>query len=195
MWERILGVFKLDVPTFEAIEADENGTTQAAIIVALVGLLSAIGAAVGAAMANNALVSLEQQLGSDFQLPIAIPTLTPVGAFVSALLGAFVAWLLWSVLTYFIGTRLFGGQATMGEMLRVLGYAQAPRLLSVFSFIPCVGALLSLAGWIWSLVAGFVAVRQGLDIDNGKTILTVLLSFIVVIVVNFLLGSLFAMVF
>lgn len=194
MLERILGVFKLDVATFELIEHDESATTQAAIVVGLVGLLSAIGAAIGAVVANNALSTIGSQLGSDFELPMAIPTLSPVGAFLNALIGAFVAWLLWSALTYFIGTRLFEGQANMGEMLRVIGYAQAPRLLSVLGFIPCIGALLSLAGWLWALVATFVAVRQGLDIDNGKTALTVILSFVVVIVVNiFVLGPLFAL--
>lgn len=194
MLERILGVFKLDVATFEAIEHDQSATTQAAIVVGLVGLLSAISAAVGAVVANNALGTLQTQLGSDFQLPIDIPTLSPIGAFLNALVGAFVAWLVWSFLTYFIGTRLFDGQADTGEMLRVIGFAQAPRLLSALGFIPCVGALLSFAGWIWALVATFVAVRQGLDIDNGKTALTVLLSFVVVILVNlFILGPLFAL--
>lgn len=77
----------------------------------------------------------------------------------------------------------------MGEMLRVIGFAQAPRLLSVFSFIPCLGAILSLAGAIWALVATFIGIRQGLDIDNGKTLLTIIISFIIVFFVNFLIGS------
>jgi len=53
--------------------------------------------------------------------------------------GVVLGWLLWSVVTYFIGTSLFGGKTTVEEMLRVLGYASAPRLLGFFGFIPCVG--------------------------------------------------------
>lgn len=194
MLERIMGVLKLDVPTFEAIENDPSATTQAAIIVAVVGVLSAIGAAIGATAANSALSSLQSQLGSEFQIPLDIPTLSPLAAGLNALVGAFVAWLLWSFLTYFIGTRLFDGEADLNEMLRVVGYGQVPRLLSVFAFIPCIGAILGFVGWVWALVATFIGIRQGLDIDNGKTFLTVAISFVVVILVNFLiLGPLFAL--
>lgn len=195
MLQRILGVFKLDVATFEEIEADQTATTQAFIVVLLVALLGGVGSAVGAMAANTAMEQLSGTLGSDFQLPIAVPTLSPVGAFISAVVSALVAWLLWSALTYFIGTRLFEGEADMGEMLRVIGFAQAPRLLSVLSFIPCIGALLSLAGWIWALVASFIGIRQGLDLDNGKTLLTVVISIIVVIAVNFLIGLILAPIF
>jgi len=194
MLERIMGILKLHRPTYQAIEADETATTQAAIIVAVVGLLAAIGASIGAVVANRAMANvmpqLQDQLGS---LPFAVPQLSPIGAFLSALLGAFLAWLVWSALTYFVGTRLFGGQATFNEMLRLLGFAQAPRLLSVLGFIPCLGALLSFAGWIWSLITSYIAVKEGLDLDDGKTIATVVISFIGVIIVNFLFGSLFAL--
>lgn len=195
MFERIMGVFRLDKKTFEAIEADTTATSQAAIIVALVGVLAAIGAAIGAAMANRILSTtlpdLQAQLGGS--LPFNVPTLSPIGAFLNALVGAFVAWIVWSALTYFIGTRVFKGQSNFNEMLRMIGFAQAPRLLSVFAFIPCIGGLLSFAGWIWSLVASYIAVREGLDIDNGKTILTVVISFLVAFLVNLLiLGPIFA---
>ncbi len=194
MLERIMGILKLHRPTYQAIEADESATTQAAIIVALVGLLAAIGASIGAVVANRAMADvmpqLQDQLGA---LPFAVPQLSPIGAFISALLGAFLAWLVWSALTYFVGTRLFGGQATFNEMLRLLGFAQAPRLLSVLGFIPCLGALFSFAGWIWSLITSYIAVKEGLDLDDGKTIATVVISFIGVIIVNFLFGSLFAL--
>lgn len=179
--DRILGVFRLDVNTFEAIEADENATGQAAIVVALVAILSAIGAYF-AASAGNAVL---EQLG-DVELPMAVPTLSPIGAALSALVGAFLAWIIWAVLTYFIGTRLFNGQATMGEMLRVIGFAQAPRLLNILNFIPCLGAIIAFVAWIWALVAGFIAIRQGLDLDNVKTLVTVVLSWLVAVVINWL---------
>lgn len=194
MFERIMGILRLHRPTYQAIEADESATSQAAIIVGLVGLLAAIGATIGAVMANRTLTTLGPQLQEQLgDLPLDIPTLSPIGAFLSTLIGAFVAWLVWSALTYFIGTRLFKGQATFNEMLRLLGFAQAPRLLSVLGFIPCVGWLLSLVGWLWSLVTSYIAIKEGLDLDDGKTILTALISFVGVIIVNFLIGSLFAL--
>jgi hypothetical protein len=202
MFERIIGVFKLDKKTFEGIEADESATSQAAIVVLLVGLLAGIGAAIGAVAFNNfapgALASLEQALGES-GLPAGLsgmtPRLSPFGAFFNALIGALLSWLVWSAITYFVGTKLFGGQATFNEMLRMLGFAQAPRLLGVFGFIPCLGGLLSFAGAVWALVASFVAIREGLDIDNGKTVLTVIVSWLAAIVVTFLVGLLLAPLF
>jgi hypothetical protein len=195
MVERIIGIFKLNRATYKEIEADETATTQAAIIVAIVGLLAGFGAAIGAVIANramgNVLPQLEDSLGA---LPINIPTLSPIGAFLNGLIGAFLAWIIWSALTYFIGTRLFKGDSSFNEMLRLLGFAQAPRLLAVFGFIPCLGGILSIVGWIWSLVASYIAVKEGLDLDDGKTILTVLISFVVVIIFNVLvLGPILAL--
>ena len=83
----------------------------------------------------------------------------------------------------------------MGEMLRVLGFAQAPQLLTVFSFIPCLGVIIALAAAIWSLIAGFIAIRQGLDIDNMQTAITVILSWLIAVVVNLcVLEPIFALI-
>jgi hypothetical protein len=179
MMDRVVGVLKLDVNTYEEIEADESATTQAAIIVTAVAVLSAIGAFFGARAGNAALEAL-----GDVDIPVTMPVLSPTGLALNALLGAFIAWIVWSALTYFIGTRLFGGQATMGEMLRVIGFAQAPRLLNVLNFIPCLGAIIAIVTWIWALAAGFIGIRQGLDLDNGKTLVTVFLSWLVALLIN-----------
>jgi hypothetical protein len=202
MFERVIGVFKLDKKTFESIEADESATSQAAIVVLLVGLLAGIGAAIGAIAFNNfapgVLSSLEQSLGEagvPGELGAMLPQLSPIGAFINAVVAALISWLVWSAITYFIGTKLFGGTATFNEMLRMLGFAQAPRLLGVFGFIPCLGGLISLAGTIWALVASFVAIREGLDIDNGKTILTVIVSWLAALLISFLVGLLLAPLF
>jgi len=83
-----------------------------------------------------------------------------------------------------IGTKLFGGEATLQEMLRLIGFAYAPQLLGI---IPCVGGLI---GAIWSLIASFFAIREGLDLDTGKTLLTVGLGWLLIFILNWVLGSL-----
>jgi hypothetical protein len=108
------------------------------------------------------------------------PTFSPLGLLFYLIVGTFLGWLIWSAATYFIGTRLFGGQATLGEMLRVIGFAQAPKLLTLLLIIPCLGTILELVGTIWALVASFVAIRQGLDLSNGRTLVTVLVCFLAV---------------
>jgi hypothetical protein len=161
MLDRILGVFKLDVNTFEAIEHDTTATTQAALVVLITALLGGLG---------TGLLSIFGGTGTFFS------------TFISGLIWAFVAWLIWAVVSWFVGTKLFGGQATIDEMLRVLGFAVAPQMLGV---IPCVGQFI---GWIWSLAAGFIAIRQGLDLDNGKAFLTAIIGFIIVIIGYALIG-------
>ncbi len=198
MFQRIIGVFKLNAATFNEIEQDKTATTQAALVVVLVALISGIGAAIGAVMLNRTMPGLmeglEGSLGEGFDMSL-IPQMSPIGAFLNAVIGALLSWLVWSALTYFVGTKLFNGTADMGEMLRVIGFAQAPRLLSALGFIPCIGALFSIAGWVWALAASFVGIREGLDLDNGKTLLTIIVSFIGALIVSFLIGLVLAPLF
>jgi hypothetical protein len=63
-------------------------------------------------------------------------------------------------------------------MLRVIGFAYAPQILGI---IPCCGWFV---GLIWSLAAVFVAVRQGLDVDNTNAFLTIIVGFVL-----YLIGS------
>ncbi len=198
MFQCIIGVFKLNAATFNEIEQDKTATTQAALVVVLVALISGIGAAIGAVMLNRTMPGLmeglEGSLGEGFDMSL-IPQMSPIGAFLNAVIGALLSWLVWSALTYFVGTKLFNGTADMGEMLRVIGFAQAPRLLSALGFIPCIGALFSIAGWVWALAASFVGIREGLDLDNGKTLLTIIVSFIGALIVSFLIGLVLAPLF
>jgi hypothetical protein len=157
LFQRIIGVFKLDANTFEQIEHDPAATGQAALIVAIVALISGVGGGLAA--------TLNPEAGGNFLV-----------SFLGWLVWTFVGWILWSVVTYLVGTSLFGGQATAGEMLRVIGFAQAPQVLGI---IPCIGSII---GAIWSLIAGFIAVRQGLDLDNTKAFLTILVGFVVYLI-------------
>ena len=171
MLDRILRVVKLDKSVYAEVEADEMATSQAAIVVAIVAFASAIGGGLGRVVAGE---------GRGF-----------IMAFLVAILSAFVGWLVWSAVTYFVGTSLFKGEATMGEMLRVIGFAQAPQVLGLLSFIPCLGPILSLAGWLLSLYTGFLAIQEGLDLDTGKTLATVAIGWVVAFIVSLVIGMVF----
>jgi hypothetical protein len=161
LFNRIVGVFRLSAPVFEEIEHDRTATGQAALVVAGVAILLG--------------------LGSGFT------TVTGVGnflqTFITTFVWAFIGWVLWSGISYFVGTSLFGGRADMGEMLRVIGFASAPLALGI---IPCIGGLV---GALWAVAAGFVAIRQGLDLDNLRAMLTVIIGFVI-----YLLGYLVLLV-
>jgi hypothetical protein len=156
MLARVIGVFKLDSKTFEEIEHNTSLTLYAAIIVALVALVSGVGTAFYRLIFSGSVI----------------------GGFFGSVFSTLLGWLVWSAVTWFIGTRLFNAQATIDEMLRVIGFAQIPLFLSI---IPCLG---SVVGGIWALIAGFVAVRQGLDLDNTKTLLTVVIGFVGWVIVS-----------
>ncbi len=154
MLARVIGVFKLDSKTFEEIEHNTSLTLYAAIIVAVVSLISGVGTGLFRGIFGQSFVS-------GF-----------VGGFIGSIFSTFLGWLIWSAITWLVGTKLFNGQADLTEMLRVIGFAYIPLVLAI---IPCIGSVI---GGLWALAAGFVAIRQGLDLDTNKTILTVVVGFI-----------------
>ena len=165
MVDRILRVIKLDFAVFKEIESDSNATSEAAIVVLITTLLSALGSAVGS--------------GRFFS------------AFIGEMLSGIVFWVAWSAISYFVAKTLFQGKGTLEGMLRVLGYASAPRLLGVFGFIPCLGPLASVAGGILSLIMGFMALREGMDLDGGQAIVVILIGAVAWILVSIVFGIIF----
>jgi hypothetical protein len=176
MINRIMRAIRLDWTVFREIAVDPKALTEAAIIVVVVSLLSAIGSFIAALIADR---GAGMAFGSLF--------------FELLISGILIGWLGWAVLTYFVGTRFFQGKTDIPEMLRVLGYASAPKLLGFLSFIPCVGWLFALAGFILSLIAGVLAVREAMEFDTGKAILTVVISWIVVFAISLVIGAVFGL--
>jgi hypothetical protein len=176
MVDRIVRAIRLDWTVFREIAEDQNATSQAAIIVIVVSFLAALGGAGGMLLAR---------VGAGSAI---------LGFFVNWLVnGILIGWIGWAILTYFVGTLLFKGKTDVPEMLRVLGYASAPRLLGLLSFIPCVGWLFSLAGWILSLIAGIIAIREAMEFETGHAIITVVLSWLIAFVIALVINGIFGM--
>ncbi len=144
--ERMIGAAKLDAKAFEEVEHDKTATGQAMAVVAMSSIASGIGAS-----------------GSMGLVGLAFGTIT-----------ALVGWVISSLLIYFIGTRLMPEESTEADawqLMRVMGFAQAPGILRVLGIIPFIGPLTNFAVWLWVLAALVVAVRQALDYSNtGKAI-------------------------
>lgn len=164
MINRLLRAAQLDREFFKEAEADASLNQEALIIVIIVSIAAGIGAFLSGLMYET------------FGAAV-------LGLIVSAVLGV-ANYYIWAYVTHFIGTNMFKGVADPGELLRVLGYASGPRLLSLLSFIPCVGGLLSLAGGIWALVAGFFGVQEALDLDTTETLVTVVLGWLAIAVIT-----------
>lgn len=153
--DRMKGAAMLDVHTYEEVEADERATGQAAVVVAIVAICSAIG---GMGMGGRGIIG--------------------------GLIGAVVGWLLWAGVTYVIGDKLLGGTATWGELLRTLGFAQAPGVLLIVAFIPILGWLVTAVVGIWMLIAAVIAIRQALDFSTGRAIGTAVLGWLAMVIVQ-----------
>lgn len=159
MTARMIGAARFDVHVYEEVEADGTATGQAAGVVAIVALCSALGG-----------------IGAGAQAAI--------GGLFAALLG----WLLWAGITYLIGDKLLGGTATWGELLRTLGFAQAPGVFFALAALPLVGWLIAIAVAIWLLLTGIMAIRQALDFGTGRAVLTAILGAIPYAVMRVVLG-------
>ena len=138
--ERMIGAATLDVRVYEEVEADTTATTQAMGVV----LLSSLASGVGAVGLGN--------IG--------------LGGVVGGSIAALIGWGIWALLTYLIGTRLLAEpqtEADIGQLLRTLGFAQAPGLVRILGGVPGVGPLVLVVVSVWMLVAMVIAVRQALD--------------------------------
>jgi len=166
---RMIRAAKLEVPLYEEVEADITATSQALLVVVVVSVASGIG-----------------QAGSGRNL---------IAQLLFGLLTALIGWGVWSYVMYFVGTRFMGGTATYGELLRTLGFAESPGVLFILGIIPGLGGIIRALAGIWVLITSFIAIRQALDIDNGKTVITIVLGVVALIVVYAILGVLFAIVF
>lgn len=114
---------------------------------------------------------------------IAQGVASPYSGVIYGIVSSLLGWMALAGLTYFIGTRLFEGTATWGELLRTLGFATAPGILHILGIIPILGWMVSLAVTIWVLTCVVVAIRQALDITTGKAVLTGLLGMIAWVII------------
>ncbi len=178
--DRMIRAAKLDVSLYEEVEKDTEATNQALLVVFIASVCSGIGSGVSGLLAG---------LG-----PVAL-TIGLVGGIITALVG----WLIWSFVTYFIGTRLFKGpetEATYGELLRTIGFSDSPGILAILGFVPFgLGGLISFVAMIWSLIAMVIAVRQALDFTTGRAILTCIVGWIIMVIIIVSLGLLIAIPF
>ena len=172
--ERMMRAARLDTSLYEEVEANTSLTSQAATVVVIVAVCQGIGGAIAAATAPP-------QAGAG----------NPIVVLIVGLLGALFGWVVWSYITYFIGTSIFKGAATPGEMLRTIGFAQTPGVLGILGFIPFLGGIAGLVAGIWTLIAGVIAIRQALDFSTGKAVLTALVGWLALVIITVMLAVVF----
>jgi hypothetical protein len=139
--QRMIRAAKLDVALYEEVEADPGAMGQAISVVTL--------SAVAAGLGNIQVAGLM--------------------GLVAGTVGALIAWYVWAYLTYFIGAKFVpepNTNTTPEQLMRTIGFANAPGVIRILAFIPGMGALVFGVAGIWTLVATVIAVRQALDYES-----------------------------
>jgi len=136
--ERMIRAAKLDANLYEEVEADKTATLQSMMVV----VLSSVAAGIGV-VGRGGIVGL-----------------------LAGIIAALIGWLIWSYVTYVIGTKLMPSpqtKADYGELLRTIGFSSSPGLIRILGIIPGLAMIVSAIANIWMFIAMVIAVRQALD--------------------------------
>jgi hypothetical protein len=175
LMDRIMGAFTFKREVYAEVEHDESFTSTAWTIVVVVSALSALGAYTTAGSIGGWLI----------------------GAIVS-LIFAVLGFALAAVVISFVGKQLFSADVTFEELVRVMGLAYVWRIvgvLGILGFLPvlaCLVAPVQIIASILALVAWIIAVKEALDLDWGPTIVTVVVGWLVLFVINLIATGILA---
>jgi hypothetical protein len=136
--DRMIRAAKLDVRLYEEVEADRSALFQSMMVV----VLSSVAAGIGVAGKGG------------------------IAGLLAGAISALVFWLIWSYLTYIIGTKILptpDTRADYGELLRTIGFASSPGLIRILGIIPGLTWIVSTVASIWMFITMIIAVRQALD--------------------------------
>jgi hypothetical protein len=165
--DRIRGALTLDARTYRDVEQDTDANGQAALTVILAALATGISVVLGRDGLRDS-----------------------VGLLVSSIL----QWIVFSFVAYFVGASLFSSpqtSVTPGQVLRTMGFAQAPKFLSILGIIPILGWLVGLAVFFWFIAAAITALKEAFEFDTGKAVATGLLALIGILIVDIVLSVFF----
>ncbi len=164
--DRMIRAARLEPQLYEEVEHDQSATSQAILVVVLGAIAGGIGALSGG-----------------------------IAGLVVGVIASLVGWAVYAFIAYWVGTNIFKGpqtEATWGQLLRTLGFANSPRVLMVLVIIPVVGIIVGLAVFIWMLFTTVVAIRQALDFDTGRAIGTAVVSLLAQFVIYFVVFAIVA---
>jgi hypothetical protein len=140
--DRVAGVIRLESWVFRDIAGDTNATWQALLVVAPAALANGIG-----------------HIGDGF------------GGLIGGILATLVGWGVFCVAAWLIGQRIAPWSApTPSRLVRLVGFAQAPKLIAVLGFLPLVGWFFAAVAALLALIVAIVAIRIAFEIDFIRAI-------------------------
>jgi hypothetical protein len=167
--QRLIGAAALDPAIYEEVEADAGALGQAMTVVVLASMSAGIGA-----------------IGFGASI-----TAVPVFAAV-----ALMSWAAWALVTFEVGSRVMptvDTQVSMGQMLRTIGFAATPGIISGLGFMPGLTRPVFIVSSVWMLAAMVVAVRHALDFQStARAIAVCVVGWVLAIAIAALLGLVFS---
>jgi hypothetical protein len=154
----------LDRKAFTEAFFDGDAAADGAIIVALVGAVTYL----GALLWRSAL--------SVFSIP----------GLLQLVIAAVISWLILSLTTWFVATRLFGSSSRPQSMIAMHGLAPLPLVLEIF------GGLVAGLALIWYLVILVLATQEASDLKTRDAAVSVLIGFAAAALLRALMGVPFA---
>jgi hypothetical protein len=169
--ERIIGAFTFRTGVYADVEEDPSFTRTAWILVAVVAFLNQVGS-----FASSELVN--------WLAGAVIGTLFAVAAFA---VGALVI--------NWVGRAVYKAEVTFDELVRTLGLAYVWQVIGVLGILSafstalaCLLAPVMVIAAILLVVAWFIAAKEALDLDWVKTIITVILGWLALIIITAIAG-------
>jgi hypothetical protein len=165
--DRIRGVLSLDPRAYRDVEQDTNANGQAALTV----IIAALAAGIGALLSRDVIQNL-------------------LGTVVSSIL----QWIIFSFVAYWVGASLFSTaetSVTPGQVLRTVGFAQAPKFFMVLGIIPILGWAVGLIVFIWFLVTAITALRESFEFDTARAVGTGIVALLAIAVIDIILSVFF----
>lgn len=154
---RLARAARLEATLYDEVARDTSATPQALAIMLLAMASSAVGA------------GLEESTGAQ-------PELSQHRLILEFSMGL-VSWFITAYLARWCGKRFFAAEATLGQLVRTLGFAAAPAWLSPLSALPRVGGICNAVVTVWFMATMVLAVRQALGLSTPKATVTTFCSY------------------
>jgi hypothetical protein len=161
--ERMIRAARLDPALYYELRRDGSANGQAFLVV----LIALAGALIGGGLSQ--VLSLLLPTGW-------IPLFWIVGT-------ALCNWLFWCFIAELVGRR-YGSRADFEQILRPVGFAYAPGVLRALSLFPALALPISLVVRLWIAVASVLALREAMQLELGKAILTAVVTTIAMAMID-----------
>ena len=160
----MIGAARLDPAICDELEREYSATVPALLVVALASLASGVA---------------------------LLPAVGLAGVYTRSAT-AFLSWTLFVVIAYLIGAKALPGpetSATIGQLVRTLGFAQTPvLLLTLGGIFPPFLVVLGPLVFVWVLLATIVALREALDLTTTRTLVVAAISWLGFVLLNLMLA-------